>query len=378
MDQPATPETPSPCSVYSYDNTFWTETSFAWPRAAPSGDAAPGDGKPETAEAAKWAPSPEPSPAETRPLPETVLQQSDLFHKVPLGEKGRMELKAAIRAAMKDRPELREKVNTVAKLRCATIPQLLKIAHICDLWELALEISRRFVETRNGKQSRQAAIRKMTKSGCLLQDRRLPPGLCALPVSAQTMRKPPRLMSKTSAPPHYADFRPPDPTAANTPQQTTPTGSAEESAATWALREGSLANSDPPYNHVTEWQALDQPYYDMYGAGGMYTPNNAPNAAPASQQWINANSAPQSTNNNYYPQTSAPPEAAAASNTCSTTDLQYNARVDGVCLFTIDQTHALMPSSTSTAPMNENPAVEQLAAISQFGLWAAEATPGFV
>lgn len=33
---------------------------------------------------------------------------TEQFHRVPLGEKGRMELKAAIRAAVKDRPGLRD------------------------------------------------------------------------------------------------------------------------------------------------------------------------------------------------------------------------------------------------------------------------------
>lgn len=81
-------------------------------------------------------------------------QPLEVYNRVPLGEKGRMELKAAIRAALKDKPELRERVNKVAKLRCATIPQLLRIAAICDLWFMALNISRRFVETKSGKQNR--------------------------------------------------------------------------------------------------------------------------------------------------------------------------------------------------------------------------------
>eukprot|EP01054_Gregarina_sp_Poly1_P004706 Gregarina_sp_Poly_1__4705@NODE_2512_length_2044_cov_129_457764_g1596_i0_p1_GENE_NODE_2512_length_2044_cov_129_457764_g1596_i0NODE_2512_length_2044_cov_129_457764_g1596_i0_p1_ORF_typecomplete_len529_score71_31HYLS1_C/PF15311_6/3e03HYLS1_C/PF15311_6/0_25Pollen_allerg_1/PF01357_21/3_1e02Pollen_allerg_1/PF01357_21/3_9_NODE_2512_length_2044_cov_129_457764_g1596_i02561842 len=329
---------------------------------------------------------------------EASATTADLFHKVPLGEKGRMELKAAIRAAMKDRPELRERVNTIAKLRCATIPQLLKIAHICDLWDLALEISRRFVETRNGKQSRQAAIRKMAKSGaCLITERRpLGPNapLAVSPLCGRGQQSPPLRKSRILAripplgyplPGSSSDYRF-SPAQANslslcesscasadasspsttTSQTSGSTPAAAEDAAAWAaaIQQGDITNYT---STSSEWQPLEHSYYDMYQM------STAGSASASSTHWI-----PSQQTANYYHQS---PPATELNTNPPAPDPHYNARVDGACLYTtVDQTPAAAGSICESSPGVINPPAEHLAAISQFGLWAAEATPasGFV
>lgn len=342
--------------------------------------------------------------------------QSDLFHKVPLGEKGRMELKAAIRAAMKERPELREKVNGIAKLRCATIPQLLRIAHICDLWDMALEISRRFVETRNGKQSRQAAIRKMAKSGCLI-DRRLGAGLSTTVsingspqqvVTTLPLNKsiPIRIITKPAGPilnaatftqgPPPPEYGPPPVCgdAASVATSTTSPGTSvsqqsaapssvtnDDAQAAWSMQ----GNADSGYNTAvtTEWQPLEQSYYEMYGANSVYTGTPTNTSSNNTTQW--ATPMPQPSTPHPQP-TYYQPQVAPATSSCEAVTVTAVAppvtecptRVDGVCLYGIDQTLASGVPPSIASPPNENPAVEQLAAISQFGLWAAEATPGFV
>jgi len=73
--------------------------------------------------------------------------------KLPLGEQGRTELKTAIRDVLRSKPELREQINSIAKLKCATIPQLLKMAHLCGIWPTAIDISARFTRSREVKQN---------------------------------------------------------------------------------------------------------------------------------------------------------------------------------------------------------------------------------
>lgn len=68
--------------------------------------------------------------------------------RLPLGEHGRCELKGLIGEAIKTSPETRARVMSIAKLKCATISQLLHMAFVCDLWDSAVDISERFVESR--------------------------------------------------------------------------------------------------------------------------------------------------------------------------------------------------------------------------------------
>eukprot|EP00388_Colpodella_angusta_P017310 GDKJ01042834.1.p1 GENE.GDKJ01042834.1~~GDKJ01042834.1.p1 ORF type:complete len:1104 (+),score=339.73 GDKJ01042834.1:1-3312(+) len=68
--------------------------------------------------------------------------------RLPLGEHGRCELKGLIGDAIKQSAETRAKVMAIAKLKCATISQLLHMAFVCDLWNEAVAISERFVESR--------------------------------------------------------------------------------------------------------------------------------------------------------------------------------------------------------------------------------------
>uniref|UniRef100_A0A0G4HZC3 Uncharacterized protein n=1 Tax=Chromera velia CCMP2878 TaxID=1169474 RepID=A0A0G4HZC3_9ALVE len=64
--------------------------------------------------------------------------------KLPLGETGRCQLKTLIGERMKNDAEIRLQVQAIAKLKCATIPQLLLMANICGLWEIAVTISDKF------------------------------------------------------------------------------------------------------------------------------------------------------------------------------------------------------------------------------------------
>ena len=61
--------------------------------------------------------------------------------KLHLGEGGRAKLKSLISDAVKHNEELRERVAAITKVKLASIPQLLQMASICDLWPQVLLIA---------------------------------------------------------------------------------------------------------------------------------------------------------------------------------------------------------------------------------------------
>ena len=65
-----------------------------------------------------------------------------------LGEAGRSKLKSLISLATKDNSTLRDRVAVIGKVKLASIPQLLQMAHLCGLWDEAIAISQSFASKR--------------------------------------------------------------------------------------------------------------------------------------------------------------------------------------------------------------------------------------
>jgi hypothetical protein len=63
--------------------------------------------------------------------------------KLNLGESGRAELKSLISRKQKERPDLKQTCDKIAKVKSASIVELLTIARICGLWEEAERIASR-------------------------------------------------------------------------------------------------------------------------------------------------------------------------------------------------------------------------------------------
>ena len=61
--------------------------------------------------------------------------------KLNLGEAGRAELKSLISKRQKERRDLKEVCDRIAKVKAASIVELLTIARICGLWEEAERIA---------------------------------------------------------------------------------------------------------------------------------------------------------------------------------------------------------------------------------------------
>jgi len=61
--------------------------------------------------------------------------------RLPIGETGRIELKASLTGILKRNSELRRQTNALSTLKCASICQLLVMAKVCGLWEKAERIS---------------------------------------------------------------------------------------------------------------------------------------------------------------------------------------------------------------------------------------------
>uniref|UniRef100_A0A0G4HNL1 Uncharacterized protein n=1 Tax=Chromera velia CCMP2878 TaxID=1169474 RepID=A0A0G4HNL1_9ALVE len=64
--------------------------------------------------------------------------------KLPLGETGRCELKMLIGEKCRRNSNIQAKIQSIAKLKCATNEQLILMANICGLWETAVAISEKF------------------------------------------------------------------------------------------------------------------------------------------------------------------------------------------------------------------------------------------
>ncbi|CEL93610.1 unnamed protein product [Vitrella brassicaformis CCMP3155] len=89
----------------------------------------------------------------------TVTYQENM--KLPLGEQGRAELKALISDKLRTCKNLKSSVGSIARLKCATIPQLLRMAVHCGLWNEAVAISERFLRQ---KQNKQQQLREMAEA----------------------------------------------------------------------------------------------------------------------------------------------------------------------------------------------------------------------
>lgn len=76
-----------------------------------------------------------------RPAKAKVIQCCPLLPKLHLGESGRAKLKSIISEVLKENPALRIHVAAVGKVKLATVPQLLQMAHICGMWNEAVIIS---------------------------------------------------------------------------------------------------------------------------------------------------------------------------------------------------------------------------------------------
>jgi hypothetical protein len=74
----------------------------------------------------------------------TPVDMSEPIPKLQLGETGRSQLKSAISAVLKKKPELRKTCNSIQKVKNASISQLLTMARICGIWDQAVRISETF------------------------------------------------------------------------------------------------------------------------------------------------------------------------------------------------------------------------------------------
>ncbi|KAF4673593.1 hypothetical protein FOL47_010400 [Perkinsus chesapeaki] len=71
--------------------------------------------------------------------------------KVRLGEAGRARLKAIISDCFREDQRLRQMCNTIARLKNATVPQLLEMSHICGCFDQAMDIAKEFQMTKEAK-----------------------------------------------------------------------------------------------------------------------------------------------------------------------------------------------------------------------------------
>eukprot|EP00916_Digyalum_oweni_P006078 GHVL01010468.1.p1 GENE.GHVL01010468.1~~GHVL01010468.1.p1 ORF type:complete len:667 (+),score=73.16 GHVL01010468.1:68-2068(+) len=83
---------------------------------------------------------------------ERVIQHQekdgDTVDRIPLGEQGRAKLKSRISDVIRADPDLRVRISTIGKVKSASIPQLLKMAKMCGVWEFAVDISQNYLKNR--------------------------------------------------------------------------------------------------------------------------------------------------------------------------------------------------------------------------------------
>jgi hypothetical protein len=77
--------------------------------------------------------------------PDVYAVDGQQVPRLQLGESGRAQLKAAISAVLKRRPDLRKQCNAIQKVKNASIVQLLAMARICCIWDQAVRISESFL-----------------------------------------------------------------------------------------------------------------------------------------------------------------------------------------------------------------------------------------
>ncbi|EER14136.1 hypothetical protein Pmar_PMAR018716, partial [Perkinsus marinus ATCC 50983] len=89
--------------------------------------------------------------------------------KIRLGEAGRSRLKAILSQSLRNNPGLRAVCNSIARLKSATVQQLLRMAEVCGCMDQAMAIARDFHRTRAIKSRKPRTSRSSQSSNSMIQ-----------------------------------------------------------------------------------------------------------------------------------------------------------------------------------------------------------------
>lgn len=117
--------------------------------------------------------------------PDVYAVDGQQVPRLQLGESGRAQLKAAISAVLKRRPDLRKQCNAIQKVKNASIVQLLAMARICGIWDQAVRISESFLRRYPCKRTGcgpnvEAPMGSLLGESVLLSDMAMPTSLSIL------------------------------------------------------------------------------------------------------------------------------------------------------------------------------------------------------
>ncbi|KAF4731298.1 hypothetical protein FOZ62_007716, partial [Perkinsus olseni] len=90
-------------------------------------------------------------PQDLPPAGSQLDMEDIIIPKIRLGEAGRSRLKAILSQCLRSNPGLRPICNSIARLKCATVPQLLHMAGICGCLDKAMAIAEDYQQTRAAK-----------------------------------------------------------------------------------------------------------------------------------------------------------------------------------------------------------------------------------